>query len=191
MYFLENIGKHFCTQTACLGVITAAMIGVHQPAAVRQRVAGAVAEGIWLQFQIQGPQHGIMGDFAKGQDQCPPAQCTDFTAQIIITHPDLFPGGFIFRRQAFYRIGDTAIFQPQFIIAMGGLGLVTETEVMECLVQQDPGIISGKRPAGGIGTVHTGGQADYQQPGIGDAERRDGTGMVVRILPAYTFKVCA
>jgi len=59
---------------------------------------------------------------------------------------------------------------------------VAETEVEQRLVQHQSGIIAGKRPAAGVGPVHTRRQADDQQSGFIVTERRDRAGVVAGVL---------
>jgi hypothetical protein len=76
----------------------------------------------------------------------------------------------------------------QIIIGTDRNRFIAEAKIEECLIQQHPGIIAGKRSSGGIGTVHPRRQPNDQQLDLFGAEGRHRTGVVTGILLAHLIK---
>ena len=56
---------------------------------------------------------------------------------------------------------------------------------MQRLIQQDAGVVTGKRPARAIGAMHPWRQSHYQETRVGSAEWRDWFTVIVRIALVY------
>ncbi len=59
--------KHFFRQSTSLGVVSGAVIGIEQPAAIGEEVFSGMAEFQSGEFQVVGSGNGIVGDFSQGE----------------------------------------------------------------------------------------------------------------------------
>ena len=113
--------------------------------------------------QVQRTQYGIVCQPAQGDDDRGIRQPVQFSAQIAVAGRDLLEHWFVLRRQTFNGIGDPATAQFQAVVARHRYGFVAVAEFIQRFVQQDAGIVTGKRAPGGIGAMHAGCQPDDQQ----------------------------
>ena len=123
-----------------------------------------------------------MRQFAKRHDNRRLRQPGQLLLQILIALPDLFQQRLVLRWQTLYRIGNPAIPQLKCIMPGDRFRMITEAEVKQGAIQQDTGIIPGKRTATGVGSMHAGRQPDDQQARIAVSEGSHRSGMVVRML---------
>ena len=95
---------------------------------------------------------------------------------------DLLWGGFVVGWGAVGDGGDRGVDQLQPVIAMLAGGLVGKAGFEQGAEEEIAGAVAGEHPAGAVGAVGGGGQADEQQPRIGRAEIGNG-------LPQYCLIV--
>ena len=93
--------------------------------------------------------------------------------------------GLVLRRQAFDGIGHAASGQPEAVARIIGPIMAGKAELVQRAVEQDAGVIAGKRPAGPVRAVHPRGEPHHQQVGAGIAERRHGAGVIVRMFTTH------
>ena len=116
MYFIENIMKHSRGQLARLGVIAAAMVRIDQASFSGECMNIAMGKCVVFLFQRQTFDYRSMGDPTQGQDYSSFGHGVQFSGQIGIAGGDLIAQGFVFRGQAFYRVGNPAMFQAQAVV---------------------------------------------------------------------------
>ena len=79
--------------------------------------------------------------------------------QVLISTPvGLFSGG-----TQLHGIGDARVDELQAVVGALLIGAAGEAEAEQRLVEQVAGIVAGERPAGAVGALHAGRQADDQQ----------------------------
>ena len=147
------------------------MIGIQQHPIFAQGVFRGVREAMAAVRQAAGAQHRRMGDRAQREDDADARLLCEFRAQKFVARLDFQRQRLVGRRQAFHRVGDTRVEEPQFVIGGGRYGAARETILMQRLVEQYPGMIAGKRPTGAIGPVLARRQADDEQARVWVAER--------------------
>ena len=76
---------------------------------------------------------------------------------------DLRTDRLVVGRQALHGVGDAAVDQLEAIVSRFRMLARAETVLMQHLVQQDAGMIAGKRPARCDSPVHARRQSDYQE----------------------------
>ena len=113
---MENIMKHIRGQPACLGVIATAMIGIDQGSFPGECMYLAMSKCVVFLFQRQAFDYRSMGDPAQGQYRCSAGHGIQFSGQIGIAGCDLASQGLVSRGQAFYRVGNPAMFQAQAVV---------------------------------------------------------------------------
>jgi hypothetical protein len=178
----EDVGKHFSGQTPRLGVIAAAMVGVDQQFPVGKSMAVTVSERVRCQTQSQCPQHRVVRDFAETYNDRPIVQPLQFAPEVAVALTDFIGARFVLRWQAFHGIGYAAIVEFQAIITRRGFRPVAVTEFEKRPVEQDAGIIAGKRTPGGIGAVHARCEANDQQTCPGITEWGNRGAMITRMF---------
>ena len=88
-------------------------------------------------------------------------------------------GGLVVGRRALHRRSDPCSGEGQTVTEMGRLGLVGVAGAVQRPVQPVPGAVAGEHPAGAVGPVGRGRQADHQQAGVGVAEPGHAAGPVL------------
>jgi hypothetical protein len=117
-------------------------------------------------------------DFAEPYNDRSVVQPRQFVPEVTVALTDFIGARFVLRRQAFHGIGYAAIVEFQAIITRRGFRPVAVTELEKRPVEQDAGIIPGKRASGGIGAVHARREADDQQPCLRITEGSDRGAMI-------------
>ena len=77
---------------------------------------------------------------------------------------------------------------PQIVVSGRRLRHGTETELVQRFIQQDTGMISRKRPARAIGTVHAGRESHDQQPRRRITERRNRPAVIIRVARIHLIE---
>jgi len=108
MYFIEYFIKHLLGQSPRLGVVSAAMIGIHQPPVILQRVDGAVSERPILWFKTEAQQYRLMGNPAERQDHLAWDFFGQFLGKEAVAGPDFLRCGLVSGWQALHRVGNPA-----------------------------------------------------------------------------------
>ena len=91
--------------------------------------------------------------------------------------------------QAFDRIGDSASYETQSVIPASRRLLIGKTETVQCLKQQNSGLITGKWATSAVCTVHPGRQADNQQLCMGITKWRHRLCMIIRVIALDLIKI--
>src|SRR5262245_45996500 len=86
---LEDRAPHGPREAAGVGVLAAGMVGVHQHAALRQPVLGAVAERELTRSERQASKDRVVGDSTQRQDRDRPSQVAQLRIQIRTTRLEL------------------------------------------------------------------------------------------------------
>ena len=108
--------KHIRGQPVCLGVVATAMVGIDQGSFPGEYMYLAMSKCVIFLFQRQAFDHRYMGNPAQSQYRCSAGHGIQFSGQIGIAGGDLASQGLVSRRQAFYRIGNPAMFQAQAVV---------------------------------------------------------------------------
>ena len=116
MYFMEDIMKHIRGQPARLSVIAAAMVRIDQGSFSGECMYLAMSKCVVFLFQRQTFDYCSMGDPTQGQYYSSFGHGVQFSGQIGIAGGDLIAQGFVSWGQAFYRVGNPAMFQAQAIV---------------------------------------------------------------------------
>lgn len=83
----------------------------------------------------------------------------------MVALPDLGRSWLVFRRQAFHRIGNTTLCEPQIVIWRSRTLVIGETEFVQCTVQKYSCKIPCERPPRPVRAMHAGGKADNEKFG--------------------------
>ncbi len=127
-------------------------------------------------------------DPAEGQHHRAFGQRVQFVCQEPVAGVDLRADRLVIGRQALDGIGDAAIRQLQIIVCGKRLCVRAEAELVQHLVQQDPGVIARERPARPVRTVHAGRQPDDQETRLRIAKRRHRPTVIVRVALLHVIK---
>lgn len=141
-------------------------------------------------FQTPGPEYCIVGDGPQGENDGPGFQFRKLVGQEADTGADFRCNRLVLWRKTFDRVGDPAIDELQTIVNGFRVRRCTKPVFIERLVQQKTGVISGKRPAGSVGTVFARCQPDNQKSGIRITKWWYGSAVIVRQLSFYFIKKC-
>ena len=108
-------------------------------------------------------RHGRSGRAQPAPDV---GQCGKAGFEKVAAGGDLARLGLVCRRQAFDRVEDDRALEPQPVRRVGAILALGQPELEQRRVEQLAGIIAGERPAGAVGAMLAGREADDRQPGL-------------------------
>jgi hypothetical protein len=178
----ENLVQHGFSQSPGESILLAGVITTDQPAVVLQTYNGAVAE---LRARTAAPtplgnliQRFFPCDLTQSDQHArvnqvqsllqPTAACNQFVCSWLV----------VWRRAVAHR-RYRAVIERQAIIGRDGTGLIGETRLVERAIQPIAAPVPSEHPAGPIGAVSRGRQADNQELCPRVAKVRDGLAPVV------------
>jgi hypothetical protein len=158
-------------------------------AVIWQAMVPTVSEGIVGLGQLQRPHHRPMGYRAKRHDNATGADRSKLASQVLVAAIHLGGGRLVLGRQALDRIGDTAVPQHQTVVPRRRDRSVREAIIVECLIEQNAGMVAGERTSTGIGAVHAGGETDHEQAGPRIPEGWDWARIIGGVLPVHLLQM--
>ena len=186
---VKNSVEHFLGEAPRLRIIAAAMVAIVERAVMRQRVTCSVMKSIRRWPQSLRHQYRPVGDDSQRENHGAIGHCGNFVAQVRIAAPYFSGQRRILRWQAFHGVGNAAAGETQAVFYIRRHGLIRETEAAQRVVEQDAGVVAGKRPPRPVCTVHAWRQAHDQQPGARRAERAYGPGVVIRVACTHPIEM--
>ncbi len=97
----------------------------------------------------------------------------DLSAQKRAAGVDFGPDRLVLWWHAANCIGDSAIAQPQTVISLPAIATNTEAELVDGLIKQIAGPVTGEGASGPVGAAQAWSQTDYEQSTLRIAERLD------------------
>jgi len=128
-------------------------------------------------------------DRAEGDDDGARRQRSDLAFEVPVTAPDFVRQRLVGRRQALHGIADPAIDEAQAIARAERLRARGESFGMEDAIEQEAGMVAGKRATRAVGSVLTRREADDQQAVTCAAEWRNRQAVIVRVPGLYGVAV--
>lgn len=180
--------EHLCGESPGLGVVAAAVVRIEQHTLARKHVAGAVGKSSLRRFDARRAQHGGMGNATQRDDDSHSRQRGELSGQVGIAQPDLVRQRLVGWRQTLDCVRDPAVAQPQAVTRGQGFGAARKTVRMQRAVEQDAGVIAGKRSPGAIGAMQSRRQTNDQQPMTLASKRRNRPAVVAGMSLAHRLE---
>ena len=158
----EHGAEHLRRQHAGVRVVARAVIAREQRH-VADSCAAAMLERRAPTSSPQRRHHAVMRDAAEREDRAQVLHLGDGRLEKIAAGVDLGRRRLVLRRHAAHRVGDAAIDQRQAVVGPRLVVAAREAEFAERLVEQVAGIVAGEGPAGAVGALQAGREADDQQ----------------------------
>ncbi len=124
----------------------------------------------------------VKGDFTEGDDDANAGEQVDLAREVRGAVADFEGRGLVSRRCAADDGGNPGVAELEAVVAVRGVGLIGEAELVEDGVHEVAGAVAGEGAAGAVGAVRSGGEADDEDAGAGVAEAGDGTCPVGLVL---------
>ena len=182
--------EHGSSESSCLRVVAAAMIGVDQHPIVSQSVFRRVRKSILPGRQIASAQHRRMRNCPQSQNNAHARACGQFCPQILVACLDLHRQGFIGGRHAFHGVGNPRVDERKSVGCGIGYRAGSQSEPVQGPVQQYSGMISREGPPGSIGAVQARRQTDDYQARGGITKRRNRPAVVIRLPQLHRIQKC-
>jgi hypothetical protein len=179
----EDAGKHDSVEAARVGVAQRRVIAAEESQAVGESVLGTVTKGVVgaaidLAAQQEVGKEAVPSDFAQADDYPDLAQRFDLGGEMSGAVPNLLGGWLVSGWGAADDGGDPGMAEAQAVVAGYGVWLSREAELVEYGIHEVAGAVAGEGPAGAVGSMSTGREAENQDAGLGVSEARDGPGPV-------------
>ncbi len=139
-------------------------------------------EGVAARGHLESAQNGIVRDPPQGEHRGALRQRGELGREIRVALADFGGKGLVVRRQAFDRVGDARVDEPQRVASAKRLGFAAETEVEQGSIEQNAGIVAGEGPPRGIGAMLPGRKPDDDQSRLAIPERRYGMAEIPRMI---------
>lgn len=175
----EDSGEHDAVEAAGIGVAQRGMVAGEEMDAVGQPVLCAVGEAIGgagpndIGVKEMG-EEAVEGDLAEADDDADSWECGELMHEVLAAVADLLRERLVAGRSAADDGGDPGVAELEAVVAVDGLGLVGEAELVEDGVHEVAGAVSGEGATGTVGSVGTGSEAQQEHAGVRIAEAGDG-----------------
>src|SRR6185437_4349103 len=132
-------------------------------------------------LEALGHQKGLVSDPPQCHDHASSCQLAKLDSKVCVATADLVGERLVGRRHAFDGVDDSGVPQLQSVIRGGGLGTGGKSQLVERLVEKQPGVVTRERAARAVCAVHSRCEADDEDAGCRSAEGRYRAGEVSRV----------
>jgi hypothetical protein len=159
-------------------------IGENILRSVRESIGRFASDNVGLQ---EVGQVAVEGDLSEADDDADAGERFDLAGEVEATVADLLRGGLVAGWGATDDGGDPGMAKLEAVVAMDGTGLAGKAQLVEDGIHEVAGTIAGEGPAGAIGSVSAGCEAQDKNAGERVSEARNRARPVGLVEVGATF----